>query len=324
MKTKLPGILLAIALGIVAFAVSRHVHALNTVCTAILIGMVWGNLFERAVPARNGLDFTERHILPVAIALMGLELNFATLHDLGWTAVLIVIPAMAASILSAVVIGRLLKLPARTALLLGVGNSVCGSSAILAAAPTIKPEKHDCAVAIAAVNLMGTIGLFVLPHLALMLELGDIRTAYLLGGSLQAVGQVAAAGLSVSDWIGNQAVVIKMLRVLMIGPIILMLSVMLGSKARSEGRPRSPVPGYIIGFAVCALLGSLFRTEQVVLLQLRTLGGGLMVMAMVAIGSKIQFKTLLRQGSKALIITFCSSLVLVSVVLLLSVCFTGK
>jgi uncharacterized membrane protein YadS len=106
---------------------------------------------------------------------------------------------------------------------------------------------------------------------------------------------------------------------------VLILSVMLGSEERPAGsRRRSPVPGYIIGFAVCALLGSIFNTDTVVLPHLRTLGGGLMVMAMVSIGSKIHFKTLVQQGSKALIITLCSSLILVSSVVLLTVCFAGK
>jgi uncharacterized integral membrane protein (TIGR00698 family) len=323
MKTKLPGLVLSIVLGSIAFAVSRSVHGLNTVCTAILVGMVWGNLFARIRQPQSGLAFTERHILPVAIALMGFELNLATLHELGWRAVLTVIPAMAISITAAVGIGRLLKLPMRTALLLGVGNSVCGSSAILAAAPTIKPEKHDCAVAIAAVNLMGTVGLFMLPHLARMLNLGETRTAYLLGGSLQAVGQVVAAGLSVSDAVGHQAVVIKMLRVLMIGPIVLILSAMPGIGERPVGRRRSPVPGYIIGFAGCALLGSLFSTDTLVLPNVRLLGSGLMVMAMVAVGSKIQFKTLVQQGAKAILVTLFSSLILIATVLLLTACFAG-
>lgn len=316
MKTYLPGIFIVLLLSALAMVASTFIRGLNTVCLAILVGVVWGNVFGRHSAPAAGMQCTEKHILPIAIALMGLELNLPALKELGPVAPLVVLPAMTLSILTAWGVGRLLKIPPRTALLLGIGNSVCGSSAILAVEPVLKPGKQECALAIAAVNLMGTLGLFILPHLAALLHFNEIKSAYLIGGGLQAVGQVVASGLSISTTIGHQALVIKMMRVLMIGPIVMILMLSFGRKKSDP--PRQLIPGYIIGFAVCSLIGSLFQSDTLLLSGLQNLGTGLMVMAMVAIGSKIRIRSLIQQGGKALILTTCSSLALISTLVLLS------
>ena len=104
----------------------------------------------------------------------------------------------------------------KTSLLLGVGNAVCGSSAIAAVSPVIKAEESDTGISIGVVNFLGTIGIFILPALAIkVLHFADLQASTLIGGSLQAVGQVVAAGFSVSDNVGEIATIIKMARIAM-------------------------------------------------------------------------------------------------------------
>lgn len=316
MKKQVPGILLAVVLAASARWLAGFCPGINAVCLAILIGMIWGNVAGHYQVTQAGLAFTEKRILPVAIALMGLELNLKSLSELGPTALLIILPAMVFGIFSAMLFGRLLKVPVRNSLLIGIGSSVCGSSAILAAAPALESEKDECALAVAAVNLIGTVGLFILPVLARLLDLSDMQSAYLLGGSLQAVGQVVASGLSLSDSIGHQALVVKMLRVLMIGPIVLTL-IRIFHSGKGGARKRGLVPGYIIGFAACSLLGTFLTGDRVVLPHLCSLGSGLLTVAMVAIGSKIQFQSLWKQGGKTLAVSIGSGLVLTATVLFL-------
>jgi uncharacterized integral membrane protein (TIGR00698 family) len=317
MKKLLPGLLLTVFIAICALFTSAHCPGLGSICFAIVIGMLFGNLLPAQPALDAGLAFAENRILPIAIAMMGAELELHALGQLGGKAFLIVLPPMALSIGCSLALGRMLKLPRKAALVLGVGNSVCGSSAILAAAPAIKAEKKEVAVAIASVNLMGTIGLFTLPILAHLLELSAQNTSYLLGGSLQAIGQVVAAGFSVSNSVGEAAVVIKMLRVLMIGPIVVILHLIFKSSSSEPGQKKRYIPDYIIGFIAFAVLASVFQHDTLILPRVRWGATQLMLIAMAAVGFRIQFKSLIVHGAKAVGLVAMLSLLQVSAILLL-------
>ena len=310
-----PGILLAILIAGLATIVSNVIPGPGTVFFAILTGLLFGNILPSISAVEAGVASLEKHLLPVAIAFMGTELELHTLGQLGLSAFLIVIPAMTISIVCALLIGRFLGLPKTASLVLGIGNSVCGSSAVLAVAPAVKAEKHEVAVAVAAVNLMGTIDMFLLPGLAVLLMLSDVKTSYLIGGSLQAVGQVVAAGYSVSDSVGAQALVIKMLRVLMIGPIVMILHLIFHSKNGSTGKKKTYIPGYIIGFMFCAVAAGVFGGDTLVLPYVKTLAGILMVIAMAAVGFRIHIRALLKQGPKAIVLVVCLSVIQIGVIL---------
>jgi uncharacterized integral membrane protein (TIGR00698 family) len=311
------GLLLALCIAGAATGVSALIPGPGNICWAILIGIAVGNLLPLGPQTDSGLGWAEKHLLPISIALMGTELELHTLGKLGVSSLYIVIPAMSLAIASSLLIGRLLKMPRRAALLLGIGNSVCGSSAVLAAAPALKAEKNDAAIAVAAVNLMGTINMFLLPALAGLLALSDVRTSYLIGGSLQAVGQVVAAGFSVSDDIGNTALVIKMLRVLMIGPIVMILHMIFHSKDAAPGQKKRYIPGYIIGFMLCAAAAGIFHGDTLILPQVKSLAKILMLISMAAVGCRIHFRTLIAQGPKAMLMAGLLSLIQSGVILIL-------
>ncbi|QBG48264.1 putative sulfate exporter family transporter [Verrucomicrobia bacterium S94] len=321
MKTLIPGLFPAILIAIAAIAASYWNASLNAVCSAIFLGLLLGRLFRKYPGTAAGLNFAEKRLLPCAIALMGLELDLQSLKEIGIAAPAVTLPAMALSISTAVWVGKRLNLPLKTALLTGIGNSVCGSSAVLAAAPALQSGKEDRGLAVTAVNLAGTIGIFLLPAVAQAVGLSGQKTAYLLGGSLQAVGQVAAAALTVSDQITHQALVIKMLRVLMIGPIVILLTRLNRTENGEHKAWWKHIPGYIIGFAVCSLLSSLFHNHTALLSGLNATGRFLLTVAMVAVGSGMQLRTLGRQGAGILGITLLSSIVLTGSVLLLSALF---
>ncbi len=313
----IPGLLAAIALAVLAILVSKVMPQPGAICLAILIGMVAGNLMPEDHLFSAGFDFADHVILPAAIALMGSELELHAMGHTGMDAFLVAIPAMLLAILLALPFGRLLGFSGHTSLMLGIGNSVCGSSAVLAAAPALKVRKHEVPVAIAAVNLMGTVGMFVLPGLATALNLSADQTANLIGGSLQAVGQVAASGFAVSSTVGDHALVVKMLRVLMIGPLVMLLHHLFQTPDVAGKRRLPRLPSYILGFLFFAVLASLLPSGHVVLLDIRLTAKVLMVVAMVAVGSRIRFRSLLVHGPKALLLVGGLSLIQTGTVLLL-------
>ena len=144
-------------------------------------------------------------------------------------------------------------------------------------------------------------------------------TAYLIGGSLQAVGQVVASGFSVSGPVGQSALVIKMLRVLMIGPIVMVLHLMFRSKdsAAGAGRKKAWVPGYILGFVACAVVADLFHGDTVVLPHVETLANLLLTVAMAAVGCRIHFRSLVAQGPRALLLVAVLSVIQTGAILAL-------
>ena len=321
-KLRVPGLLVAIGLTGSAVWVSRFFPQPGAVCLSILLGMLLGNLLPSEHKLAPGLKFAECTLLPWAIALMGTELELHALVQLGAGALLWVFPPLFLALLLARPLGRFLGLSGGAALLLGVGNSICGSSAILAASPALPVEKHDVAISVAAVNLLGIVGMFFLPFLAAGLGLSGEQAAGLIGGSLQAVGQVAASGYSVSAQVGDHALVFKMLRVLMIGPVVMLLQHLFRAKSDSGEGPRFPrVPGYILGFMGCAVAAALLPSNNPVVPAVRSFAGGLMAVAMVAIGAQIRIRALVSQGPKVLLLGGILSLIQAGAVLLLTLRF---
>ncbi len=197
-------------------------------------------------------------------------------------------------------LGKLLGYSSSFSLLMGAGNGICGSSAVAATSSAIGAEESDTGIAISVVNLLGTFGIFVLPAMVALLRLGEAEGGLLIGGTLQAVGQVVAAGFSINDTVGGVATVVKMGRVLMLGPVVILLTTLV-SRRNGDNSGGSPikVPLFIIGFFVLSLLASLNVLPAVDLI--KTSGKFLLVLAMAGIGMRIQLQTLYRSGPGALL-----------------------
>ena len=214
-----------------------------------------------------------------------------------------------AAILLAWVVGAAFRLRPDQRLLIGFGTAICGSSAIAACAPMVTEDEQDIGVAVATVNLLGVIGILVLPLVISTIGFSTIEGGILVGASLQAVGHVVAAGYSMGDMAGELATLVKMGRVSLLIPLVLMLGLLPHKK--SSGKV---LPAYLIGFIAMAILGSLGIPEPI--------GDGVklagkltLCTAMAGIGLSIQFKQFVSQGSKILVFGAAVSV--------LHICFIG-
>jgi len=234
--------------------------------------------------------------------------TIATLFRLGYKTIIMVIFVQTVTIISGYFIGRLFGFSKKFSTLLGVGNAVCGSSAIVAVSPVIEAEQSEIGISIGVVNLLGTVGIFAIPALALsILNYNDQQTASLIGGSLQAVGQVVASGFSVNETVGEMATLIKMSRIVMLGPIIIIISLLgRGTNSTTKSKNKFQIPAIVVGFICLAIL-------RIILDSTTSLGSGfwgieariskfILTTAMVAIGMKIKFKDLIREGHKAILV----------------------
>ncbi len=322
-KEIIPGLLVTVIIAAVAKFLAGSIHGVGAVSLAIILGIVAGNLYHFGGRFAAGVKFAEKNILTYAIVLMGFNLRLGELGQMGALVFMIVIPTMLVTFGSALLYGRFLGFSTSGSLLLGAGNAVCGSSAIAAVAPVTTATEEEIGVSIGVVNLLGTVGMLLLPLLAGLLSLSDLQSSYLIGGVLQAIGQVVAAGFSLSDKIGDTATLIKMLRVIMIGPIVMLITLLSRGGGSGGGGKKRYIPGYIIGFFVCSVLGSIFTGDTLVIPELRHLAKLLLMVAMAGVGMKIRFRSLLQHGPKALLFGALIALTQCGFILLLILTLLG-
>lgn len=311
----IPGFIYASLISIISMILAQIIKAPSSDAIAIILGIIIGNTIPIHPILGKGLKFSEKRLLEIAIALLGIKLNFNVIMLLGPKAFAIILPMIILIISLSIILAKFMKINFKLGLLIGVGNAICGSSAIAAVAPLIKADSKDIGISIGTVNLMGTIGIFILPVLAVALGFSNIQISYLLGGGLQAIGHVAAASFSIGPAIGKTAIIIKMIRVIMIGPISIISSIIqtkldnknIDISNKNELRFSSIlkfIPIFIIAFIFFSILGTAFSGSPYIL-EISRIGKFLLTTSMAAIGLKIRFKELFKQGKKVIMLQTC-------------------
>ena len=307
-KTYTKGLLASIVIAILASTVT-HFISFSTATVAIILGMIVGNIFFSTFHTdepgfKSGVKFAEKDLLMFAIALMGINLNFTMLANLGFQTILIIVFGMLFTISMGILLGKLFKLNPKLSLMIGIGNGVCGSSAIAATSGIAKVQSNDIGISIALVNLMGTIGIFLAPALASLLGFSDIQAGVFTGNTLQAVGQAVAAGFSISDEAGHYATVVKMGRVLLLVPLVLILIYIAkkenqNSDEEVKQKGKIGVPSFILWFIFFSLIASFGLLPKELETLISTISGYITLIAMSAIGLMIHFGTIMKTAGTA-------------------------
>lgn len=315
------GLAAVFAVGTASWWLAQFAPRLGSVTIAIILGVLVGNLLFNNKSGDAGGKFAEKKLLPIAITLLGVELQLMSLVALGSVAALIIGVSIATSLLVSVQLGKLMGFSENFSLLMGAGNGICGSSAVAATSIAIDADENATGISISVVNLLGTIGIFVMPALIRLFELGDVDGGLLVGGTLQAFGQVVAAGFSVNDDVGQIATVVKMGRVLMLGPVVILIGSWIQSRRSSDdegqGGGAVQIPRFIIGFFVLSLIASANILSPEILTLIKTAGKYLLVLAMAGVGMRIQLRTLFRSGLGAFLFGSLVSVIQITMTLLL-------
>ena len=315
-KQYVNGFLLSLFIAILAILLGKFI-SIGAVAIAILLGIVIGNMFKIGNSFSKGITFSEKTLLAYAIAFMGINLDFVILNHLGIKSIGLIVIAMIVTILFAVTLAKLFNFDKKFALILGIGNGVCGSAAIAATKDIVGLNKDKTVLSIAIVNFLGTIGIFLLPLLgSYVLNLSDINNGILIGNTLQAVGQVIAGGFSVSDASGQTATIVKMGRILLLTPLIFLL-IYIFHKQSSEDKvlKKATIPMFIVGFVFFSIIATLHILPDFIVVIIKNISHYLLIVAMAAIGLGINFKTMIKHGSQALLIG--------SLIFLVQILFTG-
>lgn len=310
-KRSMPGVALCVGITAVAKLIERaEVTAfgqpyLEGLVIAILIGVAIRTVWKPGPLWTGGISFSAKTLLEIAVVLLGGSISAATVWALGPFLLVGIALIVALAIASSYLICRGLGLPLRMSILVACGNSICGNSAIAAVAPIIGADSDDVASSIAFTAVLGVIVVLGLPLFVPLLNLSLTQYGVLAGLTVYAVPQVLAATLPIGALSNQIGTVVKLVRVLMLGPVVLGLSVFAGrlrngdsdaGAARRWPPFRELVPWFIIGFLLLAVARTVGIIPQNVVGPLRTVASVLTTIAMAALGLGVDVRTVAKAG----------------------------
>jgi uncharacterized integral membrane protein (TIGR00698 family) len=275
----------------------------------------------------SGIKFGAKTPLEAAVVLLGASVGVGTVLAAGPGLLLGIAGVVALAIMASYGLGRLLGLRRRVAVLVACGNSICGNSAIAAVAPVVGAGGEDVATSIAFTAVLGVLVVLSLPLLAPVLHLSGMQYGVLAGLTVYAVPQVLAATSPVGAIAVQVGTLVKLVRVLMLGPVVLALS-LLARHLRDEAAPdvgagersapgrlplRKLVPWFILGFLALAGLRSAGLVPQAALAPTASIANWLIVISMAALGLSTDLRTVARAGGRVTVAVTGSLLVLVAI-----------
>ncbi|MFJ5116211.1 YeiH family protein [Kitasatospora sp. NPDC088548] len=323
-----PGLLLA-ALGVAAaIAVHQAVPAVPKLTAAVVLGIAAAHLpglrpVVRGV-ARSGLSTAGRRLMRIGIVLLGLKLGLDDVLGLGWATVGMVLAVVSVTFAGTCWLGRRLGLPGDQPLLVATGYSICGASAIGAVSQAAGSEEEDVAASVALVTLCGTLAIAVLPLLQHPLGLGEADFGRWVGASVHDVGQVVATAQTGGAGALREAVLVKLMRVVLLAPLVagVAVAVRRAHRARAAGSDGSDgsdggaaggragrppiVPLFVAGFLGMIAL----RSTGVLPERALTLAGDaqelLLAAALFGLGSAVHLPSLVRTGGRIVLLGLAS------------------
>ena len=308
LKQTFPGIMLCLPLALLAWLLGKSFPIVGGAVFGIILGMIIAAIWERPVVMDAGIKFTGKKILQYAIILLGFEMHMGNVLKVGSQSLFVMLFTLSGAFITAFFVSRILKIDNITSILIGVGTSICGGSAIAATAPVINAKEENVAQSISTIFLFNIIAVFLFPPLGQLLGLSDLGFGMWAGTAINDTSSVVAAGVAWSERVGNDialhfATIVKLTRTLMIVPITLVLAIYTSKKAQNNNANYSFVkvfPWFVLGFIAAAILNTLLPIPQEISGGLAALGKFMIVMAMTAIGLNTNLKKLLTNGLKPL------------------------
>jgi uncharacterized integral membrane protein (TIGR00698 family) len=320
-----PGIVICVCLTVLAFllqAIETKLVGeayLEALVLAILLGVLARTFWTPGPRWNPGINFSAKLLLEIAVVLLGASISAATVLALGPAMLIGIACVVSLAIGSSFFICRSLGLPQRMAILIACGNSICGNSAIAAVAPIIGADSDDVASSIAFTAVLGVAVVLGLPLLVPILHLSLEQYGALAGLTVYAVPQVLAATLPIGELSNQVGTVVKLVRVLMLGPVVLGLSLIAGKLSADDGdrRPKAKkaglhelVPWFIIGFLLVATARSLGLIPEPLLAPLKSTAAILTTVSMAALGLGVDVRVVAKAGARVTTAVTASLIVL--------------
>lgn len=322
----IPGVFVCAVITAVAFVLAALQEAAidHAVLEPLVLSLILGLLVRMAwtPPAHvaKGISFAGKQLLEFAIVILGLTLNLGAIVDAGWKLIVAVLLLVSMTLVVGIAVGKAMGLSIKLATLIAVGNAICGNSAIAAVAPVIRAKKEDVAAAIALTAVWGVGVVLVLPLLVPLLGLSDERFGTVAGLSVYAVPQVLAATFSVSAVAGQVGSLVKLTRVIMLGPVVALFAWFYRDEAEATDKPGFSkfLPWFVIGFFLCAAIRTAGWVPDSLVDPATNLSRVLTAVAMAGLGLGVDIRAIRSSSGPVLRVVSILTVLLVSSALLVT------
>lgn len=313
-KDLAPGILLSAAIAIIAIFLSNLIpgEIIGGTVMALLVGMVFNPILNKNKEFKPGVSFSSKMILRIGIILMGVNLNFAEVLDVGKYALFLMIFTMGTAFGMGNIIGRIFGIDWKLTNLLSVSTAICGGSAVAAVGPVIKAKNEDITYAISATFIFDIITVIIFPWIGFALGMSDAGYGLWIGTAVNDTSSVVAAGYAFSQLGVNTAVIVKLTRTLFIIPYVLIFSLINERiEAKKDGvKGHTPVnlkkifPYFIIFFLIVVALRSTGIIPDSIAPTISDISRFCMIMALSSIGLTTSFGDIKDIGPRPMILGF--------------------
>lgn len=286
--------------------------SLSPMIIGIVLGMLYANSLRNHLPETwvPGIQFCSKKLLRLGIILYGFRLTFQDILNVGTAGIVIDAIVVTVTILGGVWLGKLLKMDRDIALLTSVGSGICGAAAVLGAESTIQTNPYKTAVAVATVVIFGTLSMFLYPiaYRLGFLELDANQMGIYAGATLHEVAHAVGAGNAMGEEVAAVAIIVKMIRVMLLIPVLFVLGYWVAQRARKSGSQagggKVAVPWFALGFLAVIMFNSLNLLPAQAISIIEYIDTFLLTMAMVALGAETSIDKFKKAGAKPFVLAF--------------------
>ena len=262
-KTYVPGFALIAALVALAFEINHIQSAISPLALCVAFGFIVANFIQWPAFAAPATKLSSKTIMRIGVALLGAQVSVASLREIGLKGVLTVGIVVTFTIFGILGLSKLFKMSGDLGLLIGVGFGVCGATAVAAIRPQTRATEEETSYAIGLISLCGTLSIFLLPFIGHSIGLDTREFGSWAGAAVHDVGQVVATASVWGDGADKYAIVVKLARVCLLAPIVLILSIRHRRWLTSQGKTETAsakiplIPYFVLGFIAVATIHNL-------------------------------------------------------------------
>jgi len=303
-KTYLPGFALISALVAVAFEINHQQSAISPLALCVAFGFLVANFIQWPAFAAPATKLSSKTIMRIGVALLGAQVSVASLREIGIKGVITVVIVVSFTIFGILGLSKLFKMSGDLGLLIGVGFGVCGATAVAAIRPQTRATEEETSYAIGLISLCGTLSIFLLPLIGHALHLDTREFGSWAGAAVHDVGQVIATASVWGDGADKYAIVVKLARVCLLAPIVLILSIRHRRWLTSQGKTETTaakiplIPYFVLGFIAVAILHNLVTLNPRLLADIIFASKLMLGAGLVSLGSGVRWKAIRAIGPR--------------------------
>jgi uncharacterized integral membrane protein (TIGR00698 family) len=306
MRQRSPGLLLAVAIALVALSLGRLAPIIGGPVFGIVLGVAVRNLVSPGTQFAPGIQFASKQMLQWSIIALGFGLSVGQVGKIGLESLSVTVVTISVSFLTALGLGHILGVRGKLKILIGVGTAICGGSAIAAVTPIIKADENDTAFAMSTIFLFNLMAVLIFPTLGHLMHLSDLGFGLWAGTAINDTSSVVAASYSFSKAAGDYATIVKLTRATLIIPISLVLAIAVAWREKKHGTGsfnwQRIFPWFILWFLVASTVRSVGLVPVAILPAIHIAAEFLIVVALSAIGLTANLRKMVTAGWRPIVL----------------------